>query len=448
MQPVVSITESNAPKITGENLPLKVAVVGTGIRGRFAYSPFAKQRPDLMKLVAGADINPTRLKGWAKDYGVPENMLFESGEEFFKQPKMADVVIIATMDRDHYGHAIAALEKGYDVLLEKPISPVPEEFFEIAATAKRLGRKVAICHVLRYSMFFRLLKFYIDSGRIGDLVDIQHIETVGYWHQAHSFVRGNWGNADKSSPMIMQKCCHDMDILYWLAGCECKSVSSYGSLKHFRPEGAPPGATERCLDCPAKAGCQYDAEKIYVKKYYGCVGNGMWPTSALTDDDVNLTNVYKALREGPYGKCVYHTDNNVVDHQVVNMQFDHEITAQLTMVAFSETMSRTIRVFGTRGEIFGDMEKNEIVVRTFGQPEEHINVADYTSDFSGHAGGDNVMMEEFLLDCAGMGKVDQTLTSVDVSIHSHLMALAAEQSRLNGGMPVSIEEFAEEHNKF
>lgn len=420
--------------------PVTVAVIGAGMRGRYCYSPYSKAHPDEMKIVAVADINPQRLEAFSKEYGIPASACFKSSEEFFKSPRMADIVIISTQDRQHYADTIPALKKGYHILLEKPISPSAQECIEIAEAAEKYNRHVVVCHVLRYTTFYQMMKFYIDSGRIGDVVSMQHIENVGYWHQAHSFVRGNWSNSKASSPMILQKSCHDMDIMLWLSGKNCKRVSSYGSLKHFRPECAPQGAAERCLDCSVRMTCPYNAEKIYLYKYFGCVEPGYWPNQVLSEN-VTRENIYKALREGPYGRCVYHCDNDVVDHQVVNIEFEDGATASFTMVAFSQDMKRETNIFGTLGEIRGDMEKNKIYVTTFGQPTEEIDVSKYTSDFSGHGGGDNKMMHELLSLIAGEIEESPTLTSVKVSIQSHLMSLAAERSRLENGKSIEINEF-------
>jgi predicted dehydrogenase len=351
---------------------------------------------------------------------------------------MADVAIIATQDKQHYGHVIPAMQLGYDILLEKPASTTVQECNEIAQAAKRYNRRVAVCHVLRYTVFYQLLKFYIDSGRIGEAVSVNHSENVGWWHQAHSFVRGNWRNSEESCPMILAKSCHDMDILRWLIGKKCLRVSSFGSTMHFKSECAPAGAAKRCLDgCKAKAACQYDAEKIYAFQRYGSLGKGYSLANALIEEKTT-EELYKALREGPYGRCVYHCDNDVVDHQVVNLEFEGGITASFTMCGFTNKFSRDTKIFGTRGDIVADMETNKIYITTFGQPTETIDVAEYTQDFSGHGGGDNRMLEEFLTYVRGDCAISGTLTTIETSIESHIISLSAEQSRLRNGASVDI----------
>ncbi len=244
---------------------ITVAIAGLGSRGKDNYAPVAKLLPEKMEITAIADIVEEKVEEVSREYGVPKERCYSSAEEMLKQEKLADVMFIATQDRQHVGHAIPALEKGYDLLLEKPVSPDLDECRELLKVAGERGRKVVVCHVLRYTPFYTKVKELIDSGVIGDVVTVMGIENVGYWHQAHSFVRGNWRNSEETSPMILQKCCHDMDLLLWLTGKTCESVTSFGGTYLFKEEKAPEGAAKRCLDgCAAKAECPFDAEKIYI----------------------------------------------------------------------------------------------------------------------------------------------------------------------------------------
>ena len=394
-----------------------------------------------MKIVAVADILPDRVERAAKKYNVPADRCFASAEEMFEQEKLADAAFICTMDQDHYREAKAALLKGYDLLLEKPVSPSMDECRELAALAEKLGRKVIVGHVLRYTPFYRRLKAVLDEGTIGEVVSVQAIEKVCYWHQAHSFVRGNWRNSGTSSAMILQKCCHDMDILLWLTGKRCKTVSSFGSLTWFKPENAPEGATERCLDCPHKDDCLYSAPKFYLGRYDA--GERDWPLNVLCQEPTR-EGLEEALRVGPYGRCVYHCDNNVVDHQIVNMQFAGGVTASLTMCAFTQEMTRELKVMGTLGEINGDMEKNRIVVRRFGEEPETIDVTKLATDLSGHGGGENRMLRDLFALVRGDTETC-ALTSVEQSVQSHIMAFASERSRVEDGRVVPLEEIYAEH---
>lgn len=422
------------------NAPLRIAILGLGDRGLNAYAPCALRFPEKMKIAAVADpVEEKRLEA-AKKYGVPQAMCFRTAEELLAQERLADVAFICTQDRQHCGHAVAALEKGYHLLLEKPIAPTLEECARVQRVAQAAHRHVQVGHVLRYTPFYQTVRQIIQSGRLGEVVSIQAIENVGYWHQAHSFVRGNWANSGRSSPMILQKCCHDMDIMLWLAGKKARYVSSYGSLSHFRPEMAPEGAAKRCLDgCRAKDSCPYDAEKIYLTDRL-LKGETGWPVNIL---NIHPTpeNITQALREGPYGLCVYHAGNNVVDHQVVNAELEEGVTLNFTMCAFTSQGGRPLRVMGTRGDLEGDLRTNLIRVGVFGQEPEIIDVAKLAEDFSGHAGGDFRLVEELLDDILAGREPGSGLTSIERSMESHYLALAAEASRLDHGRSIELEQW-------
>ncbi len=424
---------------------LRVALAGLGSRGKDTYAKTAKLFPEKMKITAIADIDPDKVAEVAREYGVPAEHCFSSAEELLAQEKLADVMFITTQDQQHVGHAIPALKKGYDLLLEKPVSPDLQECRDLLKTAQECGRKVVVCHVLRYTPFYTKLKEILDAGRIGETVTVMGIENVGYWHQAHSFVRGNWRNSDTTSPMILQKCCHDMDLLLWLTGKTAESVTSYGSTYLFKEEMAPEGAALRCMDgCAAKAECPFDAEKIYLTNEKTGVEHGHtgWPCNVLTLHPTP-ESVREAIQKGPYGRCVYHCDNNVVDHQVVNICMTDGSTISFTMSGFTEKNSRYTKFMGTKGEITADLHENTIEVQEFGKAPEIIDVSKLSDDFSGHAGGDNRMVEEFL-DMLIEGKEpEKSMTTLERSLESHYIALAAERSRLEGGRVVKMSEMRE-----
>ncbi|MEF9997749.1 MAG: Gfo/Idh/MocA family oxidoreductase [Lachnospiraceae bacterium] len=420
---------------------LKVALAGLGSRGKDTYAPTAKLFPDKMEIVAIADIDSAKVEDVAKEYNIPKEACFASAEELIEQDKLADIMFITTQDRQHVRQAIPALRKGYHLLLEKPISPDLDECREIVKVANECNRKVIVCHVLRYTPIYSKLKEVISSGIAGDIVSVMSIENVGWWHQAHSFVRGNWRNSNTTSPMILQKCCHDMDLLLWLTGKTCESVSSFGSTYLFKEEKAPTGATKRCMDgCKAKENCPFDAEKIYMynEKTGVTKGNTEWPLDVVTLHPTE-ESIREAIKTGPYGKCVYHCDNNVVDHQVVNMNMTDGSTISHTMCAFTATGSRYAKFMGTKGEIIADMSAKTISVTEFGKKTEIIDVEKLATDFSGHGGGDNRMVEELLDMIIEDKEPDNRITSVDKSVESHYVALAAEQSRLNGGDVVRLD---------
>lgn len=416
---------------------IRVAVVGCGGRGMHSYAPYVKDFEGV-EIVAAAEPIRERREYFAQTYGLAPDQCFETAEELFAHPRMAEVAFICTQDQQHYAHTMSALNKGYDILLEKPISNVPEHCLAIAQEAKRLGRTVVVCHVLRYTPFYQKIKETIQSGRIGRVVSLHQFEDVGWGHYAHSFVRGLWNNADDTSPMILAKCCHDLDIILWLIGENCRRISSFGELKTFKEENAPEGSALYCSDeCQVREACPYDAKKIYFSEQWS------WTQGAVA---LNPTpeKVENALKDGQYGRCVYHCNNNVVDHQIVNMEFDQGITASLTMCGFTSRMTREIKVMGTLGEITGDMEKNEILIRVFGQPDERIDVTTLTTDLSGHGGGENRLLRDLFHLAEGIVPAASALTSIDKSVQSHVMAFAAERSRREDGRVVELQEIYED----
>ncbi|MBO4366783.1 MAG: Gfo/Idh/MocA family oxidoreductase [Clostridia bacterium] len=419
---------------------LTVAISGLGSRGFQTYAKLCAHFPDDLEIVAGADPNPDHMRLFRERFDLPDDRCFSSSDDLLSQDKLADILLICTLDRLHFSEAIAALEKGYDILLEKPISTNAEECKIIADTANRLGRKVMVCHVLRYTVFYQTLKQRIENGDIGDVMSIQAMERVCYWHQAHSFVRGNWRNSETTSSMILQKCCHDMDIYLWLAGKECEAVSSFGDRTYFCPAYAPEGAKERCSEtCSAFGTCVYNPYR-----YYGNLlksGSFGWPLDVVISDP-SEEKLEEALRNGPYGKCVFLNDNNVVDHQVVNLLLKGGATVSFTMSAFTATPGRTMNIMGTKGNIEASMDEFTIDVCPFGGEKEHIDVRTLTDDFAGHGGGDGRMMQSMIRYFRD-GILDNAVTTIDRSVESHYVAMAAEESRQNGGEVVRIADFVD-----
>ena len=397
--------------------PITAVVLGAGSRG-YTYSSYAKEFPGELQVVAVAEPRADRRELLGDELGIPEADRFASWQELLSKPRMADCAFVCTLDDDHTAPAIKAMELGYHVLLEKPMSNTEDECRRIAEAADRTGRALAVCHVLRYTPFYMTLKSLIDRGEIGEVTVIDQIENVGYWHQAHSFVRGNWRSTAETSPMLLQKSCHDMDILLWLMGKDCRRVQSFGSLRHFTPENAPEGAPDRCLDgCPHADACPYYAPKLYMD-----MSRTGWPVDVITTD-LSEAGRRKALEEGPYGRCVYRCDNDVVDRQVVNLEFEGGAVATFTMTAFSADFSRQLKIFGTAGQITADMGTRQIVLHRFGEEKKTIPV-DAAS--SGHGGGDFGLLGDFLHILRHGG---ESRTSANVSLQSHLICFAAERSR-------------------
>lgn len=398
-------------------------LIGAGLRGGYVYSQYALDHPNEFKVVAVAEPDPDRREAFSKKHNIPQGMQFESYKEILKRDKIADCAMICTQDRMHYEPVVMALEKGYHVLCEKPMSPDKEEIIKMGMLVKQYDRILSVCHVLRYSPFFSKIKSLLDEKKIGQLMTIQHIEEVGYWHHAHSFVRGNWRNEKESSPMILQKCCHDMDILLWLADSSCKKINSFGRLTYFSKENAPEGAPEYCMDgCSQRDECPFYAPRFYLE-HSKAVEDGL--VYAVTDY-VDSEHILEALKKGPYGRCVFHSDNTVVDHQTVEIEFENQVTASFLMTAFTNQCARRIRLMGTKGEIKGDMEAGIIEVTEFvNGTNEVIKLHTPTK---GHSGSDMSMMKDFVR-MVGEGKKGKT--NADISVESHLMALAAEESRVN-----------------
>lgn len=412
---------------------ITAVLLGAGNRG-VGYGKYALDNPYEIEFVAVAEPIEERRESFREEHNIQKDSCFFTWEELLSKPKMADCILICTQDQMHYEPTMKALKLGYHVLLEKPMAIDPVECVKMGKYAEDNRRAFSICHVLRYTNFFSTLKDLVDGGEIGKLVSVQHNENVGFWHQAHSFVRGNWRNSEESSPMILQKCCHDMDILRWLIGSECTNISSFGALTYFKAENAPEGAPKRCLEgCPAAKECPYYAPKTYL------TSNIEWPTSVISAD-MSLESRRKALMEGPYGRCVYHCDNNVVDHQVVNMEFENEVTVAFTMCAFTKECSRTIKLMGTKGEIRGAIEKGEIQILNFSTGTE--TVLHLSTDDSGHSGGDYGIMADFVKLVQADGKIEGR-TSATNSVQSHLLAFAAEKARLEKKV-VNMHEYTEE----
>jgi len=404
--------------------PVSVIIIGAGNRAR-AYAEYSQYFPRDMRISAVIDPDEEKRSSFQADFQVPYS--FASFREAEEKTVRADGAIITSPDRTHFSLAGECIKAGIHFLLEKPIAATAEECKELVSLGEKSGLIIGVCHVLRYSPFFKKVKEITDSGTLGDIASIEHIEAVRYWHQAHSFVRGNWNNSGNSSPMILAKSCHDMDILRWICGSSCLRISSFGSLLHFRKENAPDGSTERCTDgCKAESECPYSACKLYLNP--AVTG---WPVTAITSD-LSPEGRLKALREGPYGLCVYRCGNDVVDHQIVSMEFKNGITASFTMCAFTgDGTDRRIRIMGTRGELIG--EKNIIEVTSFQNDQKAVY--DVTprgvNTFSKHGGGDFGLLRDFI-SSVREGKSAQLSSSLEVSLESHIMAFAAEESRISG----------------
>ncbi|MBQ0080508.1 MAG: Gfo/Idh/MocA family oxidoreductase [Alistipes sp.] len=402
---------------------LTAIVLGAGSRGT-TYSRYAQLYPQALKVVGVADLKDYRRQRMASANGIEPKNRFNDFREAFVPGKIADVAIITLPDNLHYEACMKALELGYHVLLEKPIAQSEKECRDILAQSKKHNRIVAVCHVLRYAPYFVALKQTLDSGIIGDIVSIQHQEPIQYAHMAHSYVRGNWRSSKQTTPIILAKSCHDLDILRWLIGKPCKTISADGSLFLFKKENAPENAALRCdAGCPLESTCPYSALDIYVKKKRHL---HVFDLKNRRDEQEILSKL------GPYGRCVYHCDNDQPDHYVANLVFEGGVTASFTMDAFTPKGGRRTRIMGTKGYIEGDMK--QFTVTDFRTGKRKVwdkkvqEVADYKN--SGHGGGDMALVRDFI-EAVSHEDPTRLTSSIDASVESHVIGFKAEKSRLS-----------------
>ena len=420
---------------------VSVIIVGAGNRGT-RYGEIMAQLSDKYKVVAVADPAKGHRDHLQKLHNIPDEMCFATWQEILAQPKLADVAVIATVDNMHYEPALIAIEKGYNLLLEKPVAQTPQQCADIANAAKKKGVEVLVCHVLRYTPFYGKLKQLIMDGTVGQVVSIDQVEGVGHLHFAHSFVRGNWHVEAQSTPMLLAKCCHDLDIIQWLLDKKCTKVQSFGSLTYFKEENAPQGAPKSCVDgdCPARDTCPYDC----VKHYYDQKTNNRRPiitTGIAKNYEPTDEEVMEALRKTNYGTCVYHSDNDMVDHQVVSMEFEDGATATLTMNAFNKG-GRFTRIYGTKGEIYAFMASQEIQIFTFdGRGSWTVSVPKVDETIKGgHGGGDQGIVRELAEYMSGT-YAGFRAADIQVSVQNHMIGFAAEEARHTDRV-VNVQEFA------
>lgn len=417
---------------------IKVILIGAGNRGT-TYARHAYDACPELEIVAVADPNPVRRNHIKEKFSLSDSACFESWENILAMPKFADAAIIATQDQMHFEPAMKAIELGYHLLLEKPAAPTPAECYKIADAANKKGVSVIICHVLRFTPFFTTLKRIIDEGKIGKVMSINHYEGVGHIHYSHSFTRGNWHKESDSSPMLLAKSCHDIDILQWLVGEKCTRVHSFGTLSHFCAANKPEGAPEYCyMGCPAAESCPYNAEKIYACEKSHYISRAADSESPTADD------VRRVLTETNYGRCVYQCDNDVVDHQIVNLEYEGGATVSFTMCAFNEG-GRRIHIMGTKGEVYATMKDKTITLYEFETGKKtDVPILDAITNqeiTGGHGGGDRGIMRALTEFLSGTYK-GNALTDISTSVANHLTVFAAEQARREGRV-VTVEEYIE-----
>lgn len=409
---------------------VKVAVIGAGVRGTYAYAPYILERSDLCEIVAVAENKQGRRDLFSKIYNLKEEFVFESAEKFFEYEKIADAVIITTNDDRHYNHTKLALEKGYHVLLENPLANSLDRLVHLEELSEKYNDKIFMtCYVLRYTQFFSKLKEIIDSKELGELVSIQYNENIGYWNFAHSYVRGNWRNSSDTGPIILTEGCYGMDILLYLTGSKCRKIASFGKLKHFNIDSFKSTMSENCYSCSEEY-CPYSCKKIYLEN-----------TSILNNSvHINPTreNLNNILKEGPYGRCVYRCDNNVIDNMVNIIEFENDVTATFNLYAFTKECNQRIKLIFTNGEVDGSFKDNEIRIKKFGQEEVLINT--YNNNL-GHNEG-NINLIKSFIKSVSEGNINCYRNNIKEAIESHVMAFAAEYSRVSEEV-IYIDEFFE-----
>lgn len=394
-----------------------------------AYASEAAQLPGV-EVVAVAERNPTTLARFAGLF--PDAQVFDDWRDLAALPRLADAVIVALPDEFHRDASVAFAEAGYDILLEKPIATSPEDCDDIEDAAKVNGVSITVCHVLRYTTYTQKLRQLLDAGAIGDIMQIEHLEPIGHLHFAHSFVRGNWARSATSHSLLLAKSCHDIDWLLHIMGRPVTRVTSFGSLGHFRPESQPAGASDRCVSCAVESSCAFSAVRFY-RRGLNNPGSAEEYNALVMAGEVTPEAIDRALETGPWGRCAYLCDNDVVDHQTVQMEFTDGRLASFTLSAFTEGANRKTRLFGTAGQITGDgrfisvYDFRALQTTVYDTDELGFDAA------AGHGGGDTALMSEFV-DALRDTTPDELTSSISASMASHRVVFAAEEARRTGAV--------------
>lgn len=420
---------------------IEAVILGYGDRSS-CYAAYAEQKPDELKIVGVIDVNPFKLEQGKKKFGLNDTQLYPNLQSFLEEDVACDVVINGTMDQMHYETTMQLLDKGYHILLEKPATPNAKQLLEIEAKAKEKGCKVVVCHVLRYTPFYREIKNIIASGKLGAVVNMQLNEHAWFGHFVNAFVRGKWRNeAECGSGLLLQKCCHDTDLMCWLNNATTpRRVSSFGSRSFFTESHAPEGATKYCYECPNRKDCMFDAEKFQIEKDF--IPFYTWAGLNKPLDEISLEEKREFLKTDVYGQCVYKTDMDIVDRQCVSVEFANGSIGTLNLVGATSKPGRHIHVICEYGEIVGYIEENKIRVMSFdkdrvGCDEEVIdlgmdNLADSEDNsVTGHYGGDYFIMKDLVRYLNG-GETSLSTTVIEDSVNSHLICFAAEKARKEG----------------
>lgn len=417
-----------------DGAPVTILIVGAGDRGTI-YSTYALERPSLCTVVAVADRMASRRRRMASAHRIVPDMVFSDWRDIRDSgvdERLSKAVVIALQDRDHHEAALYFAHKGYHILLEKPMAVTASQCRDIVDAVNESHVIFAIGHVLRYTPYSRKMKALVESDVIGDIVSIQHLEPVGWYHFAHSYVRGNWRREDESSFSLLAKSCHDIDWIHWMMGKKCVAVASFGSLNHFKSDHAPSGASDRCVHCPSsiERSCPYSAIKTYLDPVKR--GEAHVFVRKIVEDEPTVENVTKALNDGPYGRCVYACDNDVVDNQVVILNYHDGSTASFSMMAFTEEVcERKTRIFGTKGELVGTGQEIHLFQFATQESTTYIPESEFSmpkTKMTNHGCGDFFLMQDFI-NAVRHNDASHLSSTPEETLTSHLLVFEAEMAR-------------------
>ena len=407
--------------------PLRIALVGLGGRGSIYAADIAANHQGAAEIVQLAELRQNQRQQLSGALGLDSRATFADWHDLVAADRVADAVIITTQDRDHRPAVEAFAAAGYDILCEKPLAGTEEQCAAAVEAGAAAGVFLGVCHVLRYSPNTLRIRALLDGGAIGDIVAIHHLEPVGWFHFAHSFVRGPWRREDEAGPMLLTKSCHDLDWLSFIVGSPAIRISSFGSRTLFTAANKPADASDRCTTCSIEPECPYSALAMYhsgldpdrVEAYF----------TRIVAPEMTPAAVDVALRTGPYGRCVYASDNDVVDHQVVNVEYADGVTAAFTVVAATRHEDRRTSIFGSRGQLTTDGSTVEV----YDFASRQTTAFDVTGDGSGHGGGDAAMLAAFV-DALRLGEPERFSSQGAASLATHRLVFAAERSRTDGAV--------------
>lgn len=422
---------------------LKFAIVGCGNRGN-VYASYALERPDKMEVVAVVDTDPIHLKETGDLHKLPENRRFKTVEDFINAKLECDSVVNATMDQMHIEVGKKILNAGYNMLIEKPVSNSRKEVLALRDLAKKRGVSIVVCHVLRYTPFYKTIKQLVNDGRLGKILTIEMAERVGVCHFVDSYIRGHWGDEDEcGSSLLLAKCCHDTDMMCWLNNRTTpKSVMSFGGRRLFTPENAPEGATEFCYQCPHQDTCMYSAKAVHI--IHDEFPFQTWLSMGKPVDTITKEEKIEYLKHHDYGKCVYTLKRNLVDRQGFILEFEDGSIGTFAVIGGCGIAGRSIKISGTKGYITGEIEENKISlieyvkgpnvdsdyeeIRTDYNLDDQIKILGVQTNAGGHAGGDFGLMTDYVNFLNGDNS-SLSITKIDDSINSHLVVYASDKSR-------------------